>query len=57
MIKMCTSVQSSNGSAAQVYRVAHLGNQLRTPISIGYKIRKHANLMGIGCYKRQRDSF
>ena len=39
MIEMCTSVQSSNGSAAQVYRVAHLGNLLRTPISIGYKIK------------------
>ena len=44
---MCTSVQSYKVSAAMLYRAAHLGNLLRTPISIGSKI-KFIDTMGIG---------
>ena len=44
---MCTSVQSYKLSTALLYRVAHLGNLLRTPISIGSKIKFIAT-MGIG---------
>ena len=44
---MCTSVQSYKVSTALLYRLAHLGNLLRTPISIGSKI-KFIDTMGIG---------
>ena len=37
----CTSVQSYKVSTALLYRVAHLGNVLRSPISIGSKIESY----------------
>ena len=44
---MCTSVQSYKVSTALLYRLGHFGNLLRTPISIGSKI-KFVDTMGIG---------
>ena len=38
---MCTSVQSYEVSTALLYRVAHLGNLLRSPISILSKIKSY----------------
>ena len=37
----CTSVQSFKVSTALLYRVVHLGNLLRSPISIGSKIKTY----------------
>ena len=37
----CTSVKSYKVSTALLYRVAHLGNVLRSPISIGSKIESY----------------
>ena len=40
-LPVCTSVQSYKLSTALLYRVAHLGNLLRSPISIGSKIKSY----------------
>ena len=45
----CTSVQSYEVSTALLYRVAHLCNLLRSPISIGSEIKSYrpkVNRMG-----------
>ena len=41
MYPLCTSVQSHKVSAALLYRIAHLNNLMRTPISIGSKIKTY----------------
>ena len=38
---ICSSVQSYKLSTALLYRVAHLGNLLRSPIAIGSKIKSY----------------
>ena len=48
---MSTSVQSYKVITSLLYRVAHLDNLLRTPISIGSKI-KFIDTMGIGWVDR-----